>query len=226
MTNTTMPRSPPRLQNKDCNATARSCLLLVVEGVNDIEFLRRISRTLHLNDASLPDLGVLEQQGRMVFIPFGGGNVTAWATRLMPLGFRELHIYDREAGAETHYRVATAKRVNARPDCRAFVMAKRSLENYLHPKALASVTGIDLQFSDNDAVAELVAKERFTGEEPFVEWDRLSRRAQKRFANQTKRSLNTRVVEAMTPLLLSERDRHGEIVTWIQTVASMTHEMA
>lgn len=226
MTNTTMPRSPPRLLNNDRSTAARSCLLLIVEGVNDIEFLRRISRMLHQRDTLLPDLGVLEREGRIVFIPFGGGNVAAWATRLMPLGFRELHIYDREVGAETHYRISTAKRVNSRPGCHAFVLTKRSLENYLHPAALATATGIDLQFNDNDAVAELVAKERFTGEEPFVEWDKLSRRTQKRFANQTKRVLNTRVVEAMTPHLLSERDRHGEVVTWMRTVASMMQDLA
>ena len=224
MPNTAMPRSPPRLLTSTRSITAERCLLLVVEGVNDVEFLRRISRMLRPSDASLPDLDELEQRGRLVFLPFGGGNVAAWATRLEPLGCSELHLYDREAGAETHYRIATAKRVNARPSCRAFVMAKRSLENYLHPKALATATGIELQFGDNDPVAELVAKKRFTGEEPFVEWDHLPRRARKRFANQTKCWLNTRVVEAMTPELLRDRDRdpQGEVITWMQAIADMT----
>ena len=222
MPNTAMPRSPPRLLTSTRSITAERCLLLVVEGVNDVEFLRRISRMLRPSDASLPDLDELEQRGRLVFLPFGGGNVAAWATRLEPLGCSELHLYDREAGAETHYRIATAKRVNARPSCRAFVMAKRSLENYLHPTALKKATGIDMQFGDNDPVAELVAEQRFTGEPPFVDWDKRSRRARKRFANQTKRCLNTRVVEAMTPELLRDRDPHGEVITWMQTVADMT----
>ena len=222
MTNTAMPRSPPRLLTSTRSVAEKRCMLLVVEGINDVEFLRRISRMLHRSDASLPDLEQLERDRRIVFLPFGGGNVAAWATRLEPLGCGELHLYDREAGAETHYRVATAKRVNARPNCRAFVMVKRSLENYLHPMALKHTTGIDIQFDDDDAVAELVAKERFTGEEPFVEWETLSRRARKRFANQTKRWLNTSVVDTMTPELLSERDHYGEVVTWLQTIADMT----
>ena len=73
-------------------------------------------------------------------------------------------------------------------------------------------------------VAELVAKKRFTGEEPFVEWDHLPRRARKRFANQTKCWLNTRVVEAMTPELLRDRDRdpQGDVITWMQTIVDMT----
>lgn len=222
MTNTTMPRSPPRRFNNSRTVTTRRCLLLVVEGINDIEFLRRISRMLHCSDASLPDLEELERNERIIFLPFGGGNVAAWATRLTPLRCRELHIYDREAGVETRHRIAVARRVNARPSCRAFVMAKRSLENYLHPTALKKATGIDIQFGDDDPVAELVAEQRFTGKPPFVDWDNLSRRARKRFANQTKRWLNTRVVEAMTPELLRDRDPQGEVITWMQTVADMT----
>jgi hypothetical protein len=219
---TTMPRSPPRLYTYDRSIAAKPCLLLVVEGVNDVEFLRRISRMLHRSDASLFDLEELERQGRLVFLPFGGGNVAAWATRLAPLCCKELHLYDREVGAETHYRVANAKRVNARPNCRAFVMSKRSLENYLHPTALKTATGIDLQFGDHDSVADLVAEQRFTGEEPFVDWNKLSRRARKRFANQAKRWLNTSVVDAMSPELLRDRDPNGEVITWMQTVAAMT----
>lgn len=221
MTNTTMPRSPPRPCADNRAAGTNRCLLLVVEGVNDVEFLRRISRILRRSDASLPDLEELEERGRIVFLPFGGGNVAGWATRLAPLGCRELHLYDREAGAETHYRIATAKRVNVRSNCRAFVMAKRSLENYLHPQAIEIATGVDLQFGDHDSVAELVAKERFAGEPPFIEWDKLSRRARKRLANQAKRRLNTSVVDAMTPELLNDRDPDGEVITWMQTVAAM-----
>ena len=222
MTNTAMPRSPPRLLTSTRSVAEKRCMLLVVEGINDVEFLRRISRMLHRSDASLPDLEQLERDRRIVFLPFGGGNVAAWATRLEPLGCGELHLYDREAGAETHHRVATAKRVNARSNCRAFVMAKRSLEGYLHPTALKMSTGIDIQFGDDDSVAELVAEQRFTGEPPFVDWDKLSRRARKRFANQTKRWLNTSVVDEMTPELLRDRDPHGEVITWLQTVAEMT----
>ncbi|MBP62009.1 MAG: ATP-dependent endonuclease [Planctomycetaceae bacterium] len=217
-----MPRSPPRHFTDSRSVAERRCLLLVVEGVNDIEFLRRISRMLHRRDASLPDLEELERNGQMIFLPFGGGNVAAWATRLEPLGCRELHIYDREVGAETRYRIATAKQVDARSNCRAFVMAKRSLENYLHPQALQLAGGIDLPFGDHDSVAELVARERFTGEEPFVDWDALSRRAKKRLGNLAKRWLNRQVVEAMTPKLLSERDPDGEVIRWMQIVAAMT----
>lgn len=220
MTNTTMSRSPPRRHAKD-GQPANQCLLVVVEGLNDAKFLRRISRILHRGDASLPDLESLEREGRIVFLPFGGGNVAAWATRLEPLGCPELHLYDRESGTESRHRIAAAERVNARANCQAFVMAKRSVENYIHPRAIELAGGIELQFGDHDPVAELVAKER-SGDQPLVAWSRLTPRARKHLRCHVKHWLNTEVVETMTPELLSERDPDGEVVTWLQTVAALT----
>ena len=53
-------------------------VLVVVEGANDIEFLRRISILLNSHDESLPHLVEMEQRGELVFVPFGGGHVQAW----------------------------------------------------------------------------------------------------------------------------------------------------
>ncbi len=97
----------------------RAGILLVVEGVNDIELLRRISRLLHSDDASLPALAEMEQRGELVFVPFGGGNVKAWTRRLAPLAMPEFHLYDRESPPETDQRQEAADAVNRRPRCRA-----------------------------------------------------------------------------------------------------------
>ena len=67
-------------------------VLLVVEGSNDVEFLRRISRTLHFANPSLLDISAMEAEGRVVFIPFGGGHVPAWSHRLEPLKVPEFHL--------------------------------------------------------------------------------------------------------------------------------------
>lgn len=49
--------------------------LVMLEGRNEIEFLKRISKILHANDAAVPDLSQLERLGMLVFIPVGGGAV-------------------------------------------------------------------------------------------------------------------------------------------------------
>jgi hypothetical protein len=78
-------------QLKPCSpvaASRRLPLLLVTEGIGDIKFLNRISRTLHVADDRLPDLGLLERLGELIFIPIGGGKIAAGGERLSrpPIG--------------------------------------------------------------------------------------------------------------------------------------------
>jgi len=131
-----------------------SPLLLVVEGPHDIEFLKRISVILSVHDPHLPDLVSMERRGRVIFIPFGGGDAGLWMDRLAPPGLPELHIYDRESSPETELRQRMAEMVNLRPGCQAVLTSKRSLENYLHPAAIREVCGVELEFTDDDPVAE------------------------------------------------------------------------
>ncbi len=70
------------------STSRRLPLLLVTEGVGDIEFLKQISRTLHVADDRLPDLGSLEQDGELIFIPIGGREIAAWGERLSRLSSR------------------------------------------------------------------------------------------------------------------------------------------
>lgn len=70
----------------------RGPLLFVVEGIHDIHYLRRISRMLHATNGELPDLASWEAARRLVFIPFGGGDVFEWTDRLAPVGLPELHL--------------------------------------------------------------------------------------------------------------------------------------
>ncbi len=70
-------------------------VLVVVEGANDIEFLRRASVILHAADAALPVLSHLERRGRIVFVPFGG-DPRNWIFRFAELGCPEFHLFDLE----------------------------------------------------------------------------------------------------------------------------------
>ena len=206
------------------HADARTKLLVVVEGRHDIAFLRTLSRTLHAADPAIPDLAAYEAEGEAVLLPIGGGDVLAWAERLAAIGLSELHIYDRESPPETELRRQAAVLVNQRPNCRAFVMRKHSLENYLHPDCIREISGLALTYGDDDDVAELVARgchER-SGRPPA--WEVLPGRARKRFRERAKRWLNQLAVELMTPELLAASDRSGEIRNWLQTAGELLRQ--
>lgn len=192
-------------------------LLFLVEGQHDIEFLRRISAKLSLELPEIPDLAALERAGSLVFVPVGGGNMLAWSNRFAPCDNPEIHIYDREIPPETSLRRQAIERVNSRSRCRAYLTSKRSLENYLHPKAIVEAGGPDLSFGDDDRVAEFVGRAKLSGTD--LDWNNLSRRGRNRSINRVKWWLNTVAVEHMSLELLRERDRQGDIVLWLQMVA-------
>lgn len=197
-------------------------LLLVVEGPHDIEFLKRASAILHGHDPHIPDLAALERQGRLVFIPFGGGDLWLWTTRLAGIGLQELHIYDREQPPETEARQEAADVVNMRANCRALLTKKRSLENYLHPLAIREVCGVDLHLSDDDSVADLLARRLHERETHVVPWSELPRQGKTKRRNRVKHRLHTKAVDRMTPERFTESDPEGEIVSWLLIVAELT----
>jgi hypothetical protein len=48
-----------------------------------VQFLKRISAILHRHNPVIPDLAGMEAGGKLVFVPFGGGDVRPWAFRLV-----------------------------------------------------------------------------------------------------------------------------------------------
>ena len=130
-------------------------------------------------------------------------------------------MYDRELPPETELRRRLIERVNVRPGCRAVLTNKRSVENYLHPRALLAAGGRELDIGDFDSVPERVARQRFAANEPDTTWECLSRRARKRWCYHVKRWLNTQVVERMTPELLAARDPDGEVISWLESIREL-----
>ena len=195
-------------------------VFVIVEGTNDIRFLKRISAVLHTADSALPHLARWEQRGELIFVPTGG-DLLSWSDRLAPLETSEFHLYDRELPPETELRRKVIERVNVRPGCRAVLTNKRSVENYLHPRALLEAGGQELYIGDFDSVPERVARQRFAANEPDTAWESLSRRARKRWCYHVKRWLNTQVVERMTPELLAVRDPEGEVVSWLESIREL-----
>ena len=199
----------------------RRPLLLLVEGANDADFLVRISRLLYQARTISVHLADLVKQGQIVIVPFGGGISADWWNRFAPLNCPEFHLYDREQEPQSAQREQLAQRVNTRPRCHARITAKRSLENYLHPKAIRDAGGGDLNFGDDDCVAQLLVRCRLRAIHPEVPWESLSPRTRQRMSYRAKRWLNTRAVEQMMPELVAQRDPAGEILEWFSTIATL-----
>ena len=159
----------------------------------------------------------MESSGHLVFIPIGG-SVQLWSDRLEPCGIPEFHLYDRETEPETSLRRKVVQQINSRQNCQAVMTRKRSLENYLHPRAIFEAGNLQPEFSDQESVAELMAQRKFQSSCTNCHWDELPRRSQKRLANLAKRWLNTKAVGQMTTQLLEASDPHGEIIAWLQTI--------
>ncbi len=199
-------------------------VLVVVEGPNDIEFLRRISAVLCAADPAMPDLAGLEQRKELAFVPFGGGDPLAWSFRLAGLALPEFHVYDRDIGRETAKRRQAADIVNCRPNCRAVLARMRTLENYLHPDAIFECSGLRITFADDDAVADIAARAAFQQHDSLLTWESLSARARKKRRERAKQWLNIQAVDRMTAARLAERDPHGDIASWLQTIARLARD--
>jgi hypothetical protein len=196
-------------------------IFVVVEGQNDIEFLRRISTMLHAADPCLPDLAAMEQRRELIFVPCGGGDSRSWAWRLAGRAPAEFHLLDRDVPPATEARRQMADIVNSRPQCRAVLTRLRALENYIHPAAVFEVSGLQVEFSGDDHVADLVARLAHERHEGRLSWESLPPRARKRRRDKTKAWLNTRAVERMTPQRLAERDPEGEVRSWLGAIAHL-----
>ena len=140
-------------------------LLIALEGVNDIAFMRSVSTILHRHDANLPDFTELETQKKVLFLPIGGGNVKDWMQRFASLHRPEFHLYDRELEPVTSERRLIVKAINQRPNCHAVLTTKRALENYLHPSTITQACGLDITFNDETDVPNLLARHLYARKE-------------------------------------------------------------
>ncbi len=155
-------------------------LILVLEGINDCEFLFRLSQRLHAENPQVTDLTRLHAGGRILLVPTGGGNFNQWAVRFAALGCREFHLYDRENGPETLRRQEAIELVNSRPGCRGFLTSKRSLENYLHSQAISQAGGGQITVTDDECVGTELARHWYGLIPQAHPWSELLRRTRRR----------------------------------------------
>lgn len=174
-------------------------VLLCVEGPTDVDALKCLSRALHADDASIPDLAT---HPGVAFVVLGGGTLSHWVNShyLKGLGRPEVHLYDSDVAK---YADSIAL-VNRRTDGSWGVQTTKSeVENYLHPDAIHEGIGITITVGDADDVPALIT-------------------AQKRWnANTVKRKLARYVFPKMTASRLRERDTLGEVEGWLRRIGAM-----
>lgn len=133
-------------------------VLICVEGPNDVNFFKNISKILHGIDGNIPDLS---SDYRIAFVVLGGNNLRHWVNNyyLRNLGVPEVHIYDGGNREFPKYKT-TADSINQRNDgsC-AFITSKNEIENYIHPEVIKEVFRIsqDITFTDDDNVRTIIS---------------------------------------------------------------------
>lgn len=203
-------------------------LFIGVEGRNDINFLRGISKILHAADDSIPNLYELEDRGQIIFFPMGGANLALWASRTRHLNIPEYYIQDSDltdAGTSPHQQEADD--TNSKLNCTAVLTQKREMENYLHPDAIkAARPDVDIQIGDFNDVPLLAAKAVHGASGSDNNWDDLTDEKKEKKDSKAKKWLNTDAVENMTPELLNERDPDGDVRGWLTKVGQLMSERA
>ena len=193
-------------------------VLVVVEGIHDVEFLRRTSAMLHAAEPGVADLDQMQRDGRLVFLPVGGSDRQMWAHRLAPLEKAEFHLFDRDFSPLTERHQAAADAVNRRQGCIAALTGFRQIENYVHPRAMETARGFRIEHSGDDDLPDLVAKQAHATCGGRRAWHEVPSRRRRRMKNHAKRWLNTEAVSHMTPALLDEQDPQGDVRSWLEAI--------
>lgn len=194
-------------------------VFICVEGPNDVKFLSAISKVLHNNDNSIPNL---EEDNRVTFIILGGNTLNEWVQKhyLKELGRPEVHLFDRDNSDNPTYQAA-CDLVNSRGDgSYAYITKKLELENYLHPDAIKEVFGITISFGDNDDVPTIVAQAVHNLSESKNDWASLTQDNKKKKCSAAKKRLNAEVAAKMTVERLKECDPEGELENWLREIAT------
>lgn len=182
---------------------SRAQVFLCVEGPNDVNFFKGMSRILIRDGVDVPDLN---NDPRVVLLPLGGSTLKDWVNShyLKNIGKPEVHIYDRDTEQPPKYQQAHDK-INGRDDDSiAFLTSKREAENYLHIDAIKDAFQLDMELAVDDQtdIPNLLVEHT-----PYKE-------------SNVKKKLNTRAVARMSYAYLQEVDTNGEVLEWFNAISS------
>ena len=195
-------------------------IFIVVEGVYDIAFLKSLSRMFRSHGVVVPDLDALEIAGEVVFVPAGGAdNLAYWASKLSPLNRPEFHLFDRDAPAVLPPKhQAKIDAVNLRSECKGIATSRLELENFVHHEAInacANAQGLacnlGVSYGTDDDVPKLLSAELNQHAPANALWGQ----------TKVKSWLADAVVPTMTPAMVAQIDSAGELLGWMNDIASM-----
>lgn len=184
-----------------------------VEGRNDIDFWKNISKALHAQEsAKYLDLEAAESAGDLIFIPMGGSTLDLWASRLKGLQIPELHVIDRDADmgqepkeSQVNLRQEVVARSAAGYTCLAHITDCREIENLLHIDAIKKIEEYKTlpypMFTPSCDIPTKIAMAVHNQSSPNS-WDEISSEKQKEKESRVKKKLAKKATLYMTPDLL------------------------
>lgn len=120
------------------------CFLLI-EGRNDVTGLKNLSEVLEsMGVDGVRSLSQLEADGRVCFMPIGGGgSASLWESNLSPFRRHEVHIMDSDRLSSTHPLKNEMVTLQGRADDlrHVYVLERREMENYLTQEAILDAYG-------------------------------------------------------------------------------------
>jgi energy-coupling factor transporter ATP-binding protein EcfA2 len=198
---------------------SRVQVLVCVEGPHDVNFFTAMSRILHKQDNTLPDL---DSDPRIACLPLGGSTLRQWTDRryLKGLHLKEVYIFDRGTDAPPKNQQDVDAVNGSRPDHYAVLTGKREAENYLHPDAIREEMDVTVEVTDQNSVPEAVARALHAASGSPKLWDELEEKTRGDKISNAKRRLNGDVVNRMTHERLSAMDTKSEIKSFLRQVAT------
>lgn len=190
---------------------SRVKLLLCVEGPTDVTAFKALSKALHTEDNTLPNL---ETDERVAFVVLGGGTLKHWVDEcyLRALNRKEVHIYDRDVAS---YADAVAT-VNARQNGSwATQTTKHEIESYLHTEAIFDAFGVQVEVTDHPINGKATPK-------LFAEAYSVAQKYDNVMGDQkAKLKLAERAFPLMTANRIHARDPEGELLGWMKRIREM-----
>lgn len=201
----------PVAENLGVTPDSRVKVLLCVEGPTDVAAFKALSKALHAEDNSLPNL---ENDDRVAFVVLGGGTLKHWVDEhyLRALNRKEVHIYDRDVASYAEKAAA----VNARQDGSwAVQTTKHEIESYLHSEAIFEAFDVRVAVTDHPEDGKATPRRFAEAYSVAQGFDGIMG------DTKAKSRLAERAFPLMTATRIHARDPEGEIVGWMRKIRDM-----